>query len=89
MPLTAKITRNEEALPLRWGFWHLMVMTEAVREELEVDKEHPDYPLLNLWSRRDTQSGFTLTKEHSYRDESDGEVLTLLPGDFLHVWREF
>lgn len=88
MPLVAKITRDGENLSLRWGFWHLESMTIAVRNELGLKEGDPDYPLLNLWSRKDTQSGFTLTQGHQFVDLTDDEVLTLMVGDTLHVWRE-
>lgn len=89
MPFTARIERNGENLSLRWGWWHLEVMTVAVRQELNIEKGNPDYPLLDLWSRKDTQNGFTLSGDYTATDPDDGEVLELHVGDRLHVWREW
>jgi hypothetical protein len=63
-------------------------MTEAVRRELHIEEGDPDYPILTLWSRKDTQAGFTLLGTHTFTDPSDGEIFTLNPGDRLEVWRD-
>lgn len=30
---------------------------------------------------------YTLKSKHAFRDNVDGEILVLLPGDVLHAWR--
>lgn len=85
MPIEAKITRDGEDLPLRWGWWHIECMTDAVRAM--IGDEGKEIALLTVWSRGDTCNGVTLDRAISFKDPSDGEVLTLLPMDRLLIYR--
>lgn len=71
MPLNIQIVRDGEPLKLRWGFWHLDCISSALRVE---GKTLNDYD-------------YVLTEEHEFTDETDGEVLKLLPGDRIQAWR--
>lgn len=73
MPLFAEIIRDGEKLKLRWGWWHAHCMMTAAEEE--------DADLRALGE-------YVLKEQHTFTDESDGEVLVLLPGDALVMWRE-
>ena len=72
MPLNVVHSRGGEALKYRWGFWHLWAFTEA-------DKAEGGNAL---------RTGRHVFKgEHRFEDDSDGEVVTILPGDVLEMYR--
>lgn len=68
---------------LRWGWWHILMMTEVARREGGFPE---DMPILEVWSL----NGGKHEVQHAvgYRDETDGEVLIFNPGDQLEVWRD-
>lgn len=74
MPLLTEITRDGEKLKLRWGWWHVNCMSDAAEAE---------------GVRLADVGEYVLTQEHTFTDESDGEVLVLKPGDKLSMWREW
>jgi len=85
MPLNSAIYDADTVTPrpMRWGWWHLEVMTDIARKE----GGFPDNtPMLEVWSlnggKHEVQAAI------GYRDPSDGEVLILHPGDQLEVWRD-
>jgi hypothetical protein len=71
MPLHVEIYRNELPVQLRWGWWHLRCIQDALDEE---GKKLNDAPIL-------------LEKEHVFIDESDGEIFPLHPGDRIEAYR--
>lgn len=78
MPLQTQIIRNGEPLALRWGGWHLSVMQDAAVQDSHV--EWAETPLHETGRQ-------VLTHDYSYIDHTDGEVLDLLAGDELVMWR--
>lgn len=87
MGLLAQIIDAETNEPrsLRWGWWHIMCMTDAARAHVP---EVKDDAILTVWSHKDLQNGMTVEFPMAFKDPSDGEVLTLNKGDRLKVWRE-
>jgi hypothetical protein len=85
MPLLAQVIDADTvtARPIRWGWWHLLVLTDIARREGEMGD---DTPLLEVWSI----NGGHHEVRHStcYRDPADGEVFTLHAGDGIEVWRD-
>ena len=72
MPLYGQIERDGQLIPLRWGWWHIEVMSDAA-EKCGHD----------LWEEGEV----TLTDDLTYTDDSDGEVLPLKRGDVLRLFR--
>lgn len=90
MPLHTQIEREGELLPLRWGWWHVSRMQEVAI--LEHTGQDPENAVLDL----DFWRGFPLTElalkgeytvrgTYRFRDEADGELLDILPGDILRM----
>lgn len=71
MPLHTQIVRDGQPLALRWGWWHVNCMDTAAEAEGG-----------NL-----SRENVTLTREHTFTDPEDGEVLAPLPGDVLTWFR--
>jgi len=65
--MLTQFIRESVAIPLRWGWWHVACFAEAIDKELGTDDPLPGF--------------YTFTQAHSFTDESDGEVLDILPGD--------
>lgn len=86
MPLLAQIADADTNEPrtLRWGWWHIVCMTEAARAHVPEVKEQA---ILEVWSHPSLRNGMTVEFPMAFRDPSDGEVLTLNRGDRLTVWR--
>lgn len=64
--------RNGEAIPYRWGVWHLCRFLETVEAEGS-----------NL-----VQTGHHVyLQDHTCVDETDGEIMTILAGDTIHMYR--
>jgi len=71
MPLSTQIIRDGEPLELRWSLWHAACMHEAAKRE----------------GKDINQLGTVVLEEnHTFVDESDGEVLNLKKGDILKMW---
>lgn len=85
MPLCAQVLPADTVTPrpIRWGWWHLLVLSDLARREGEMPE---DLPILEVWS----WNGGTHEVQHEtwYRDPSDGEVFDLHPGDQIEVWRD-
>lgn len=59
--------------PYGWGAWHLQAFADAMRQEAGVKATAcPDE--------------FVFQARHEYHDPSDGESLTILPGDVYETW---
>lgn len=72
MPLNTQIIRNGEPLALRWGWWHVQVMLETAElEGVDLRKK----------------GSHTVKEAITWEDPADGEVLPLLPGDVLTMYR--
>jgi hypothetical protein len=71
--------------PMRWGWWHIEVMTDAARAHYP---EVRDLPILEVWSYPALQSGLDIEFPMGFKDPADGEVLILNKGDRLEVWRD-
>jgi hypothetical protein len=69
--------------PVRWGWWHLTVLTDLARKEAGMSE---DTPLLEVWSINGGhhEVGCAI----GYRDPADGEVFILNPGDVIEIWRD-
>ena len=52
-----------------------------IRTEMDLPEDTAILTVLN-------QCPHTVQQEHTFTDPSDGEVLTLSPGDVLEAWRE-
>jgi hypothetical protein len=87
MPLAAAIYDADtmRARPLKWGWWHVLCMTEAARAHYP---EVQDLPILSVWSYPALQAGLDIEYPMGFKDPDDGEVLILHKGDRLEVWRE-
>lgn len=70
---------------LRWGFWHLEVMTIAAQAH---EPATQGMAILDTWSYPSLQSGLDIEFPMGFRDPTDGEVLILNAGDRLEVWRD-
>jgi hypothetical protein len=90
MPLCTQIVRDGETLrmPNGWGWWHVVCMnlqsqTDETTDPAQQDRTISDGPL------GQSKTGEVVVQyATAYRDPSDGEVLTLQPGDILRMWRE-
>ncbi len=71
MPLMVEIHRDGEARPLRWGWFHL----EAIHQALEAEGE-----TLDSWD-------YAFKEQHRFHDTSDGEIFIIEPGDTVRAWR--
>lgn len=76
MPLNTQIVRDDKPLVLRWGWWHVSCMFDAAESE-GAKQLH----------RLKSEGSCTLTKAHEFVDETDGEILSLQPGDVLRMSR--
>lgn len=87
MPICAAIydADTTDQRPVRWGWWHLLVLTEAARAH---EPATQDMPLLEVWSYPSLQSGLDIEFPMCFKDPADDEVLTLNKGDRIEVWRE-
>lgn len=77
MAMCTTFVRDKKPISLRWGYWHLNRFLEAF--ELETGRNDASWFTMDAY----TFKGF-----HEFTDETDGEVLTILPGDSIHVWRD-
>ncbi len=77
MALRTQHIRNGErvTMPNGWGWWHVERFLEAWRTEDE-----------NASPFDETE--YTYTQEHTFTDETDGEVLTIMVGDKFRWWRD-
>lgn len=87
MPLASRITdaSTGEARAMRWGWWHIEMMTVAARAHFP---ETEDMALLTVWSQPETSNGFLIEFPMGFKDPTDGEVFILNASDHLHLWRE-
>jgi hypothetical protein len=72
-----------EARPVRWGWWHILVITDLARREGGFPD---DMPILEVWSLNGGKH--EVQYETWYKDYSDDEVFVLRPGDQIEVWRD-
>ena len=68
---------------VRWGWWHVLVLTDLARREGGWPE---DMAILEVWSLNGGKH--EVQYETWYRDDSDGEVFVLRPGDQIEVWRD-
>jgi hypothetical protein len=73
---TALIDPDGKLRQLRWGWWHVSVLSEAMQEE--DPNEDRSFP---------KEGTYTYTREHTFIDESDGEVLVIPVGAKYEAWR--
>lgn len=77
MPLQTQFQRaNGELVSLHWGWWHLDCFSVAFYDE------HPE-----LDKGFFSENSITYSKEHTFTDETDGEVMHIFPGDTYHQSR--
>jgi hypothetical protein len=70
---------------LRWGWWHIVCMTEAAQVHYP---ETEGMGILAVWSYPALQAGLDIEYPMGFKDPADGEVLILNVGDRLEVWRD-
>lgn len=70
---------------MRWGWWHLRMLTEAARAHEPAVK---DDAILTVWSYPSLQSGLDIEFPMGFKDPEDGEVMILNKGDRIEVWRD-
>lgn len=76
MPVQTRLTNPEgEVIPIRWGWWHVQVLGEAMQEEDPTEKLFPK------------EGVYTFTREWIFVDEEDGEVFPIHIGTKYEAWR--
>lgn len=87
MPISTSLERNGELIkfPHGWGGWHILVLFDAMVEEGMPTKDPGDGNYLYMGFPNNCQ--YTFKEFHEYTDETDGEILTILPGDIYHASR--
>lgn len=89
MPVNTEIIRDGERVKIRWGWWHIERLAEAMLEECPTHKlfmGFPNEPDPNS-EEKDRYGEFTFTMRHEFTDETDGEVFIIEPGDRYKAWR--
>lgn len=71
------LKRGNRYLKLRWGWWHVECLWQAMVDE--VGEEALVYP--RTYMCFPNSGPFTFSKEHRFVDDSDGEVFVIKPGD--------
>lgn len=79
--IKTQFKKDNELVPLRWGWWHIAVFGEAIAKEKGVTVD--DLPMNDYYP-----SNYVFKMEHIYEDESDGEILVINPGDEYNCWRD-
>lgn len=79
--ITDKGADQPRSMPHGWGWWHVERMAEVIRSEAGLLPEADTMTVLN-------RTPWVVQSEHTFTDPTDGEVLTLAPGDTLHAWRD-
>ena len=79
--LMTQFVREGELVPLRWGWWHISCFLDAFRSE---QLEAPDGESDDLSARTE----YSFRRDWEFVDPSDGEVLTIRPGDRFRWWRD-
>ena len=81
--MMTEIHRNGQAVPLRWGWWHLDMIAEAARIPMDPPKNDQwGHPLFRL-----PEDGFVFEEAFAICDPTDKEEFFIYPGDVFHVWR--
>lgn len=85
MPLFAQVMDADTVTPrkIRWGWWHMLVLTDVARREGGWPE---DMPMLEVWSLNGGHH--EVEGSVGYKDPDDGEVFILNRGDMIEVWRE-
>lgn len=73
MSLRTQIIDGDVHRSLRWGWWHVICLTNAAEAEG-----------VDLWDAAE----YVLTQDHSFTDPDDGEVLDLPAGTTIRLWRD-
>lgn len=81
-----------ENISYRWGYWHVYCFGEAYCKEQGLDPNPPD----SEWDSKTNPGSallfgapfekYTYTQDHTFRDPSDGEIMTIKKGDFILVY---
>jgi hypothetical protein len=103
MPVSTQFIHAGETVRLHWGWWHIGRFQEAYNLETNHhDYVHcptclvsTDHCAVCLESegheshqRLSSLTQYKFHGTHTFTDESDGEVLTIVPGDVFKWWRE-
>lgn len=75
--MCTQFVRDNKPVTLRWGYWHLGCFLEAM--EMETGKKDSSFFEMN---------GYEFKGSHEFVDDSDGEILSIIPGDTVLVWRD-
>ena len=79
---TQLLDTQSELVPLRWGFWHIARLFDAMCIELGFEQDSPEADSLSFWPE-----SFTFEQRHRFVDESDGEVFDIFPGYTYRAFR--
>jgi hypothetical protein len=75
MPMYTQLIHNNEPVALHWSWFHVNACVTAWNQE---------DPLVHVLSERE----HTYREDHTFTDETDGEVFTIHAGDTFRWWRE-
>lgn len=85
MPRTTQLVRSGEPVPLRWGWWHVAVLHDAMVKELEEAGEEISEDRF-FFGLPNNPSTYVFRKDWTYQDESDGEIFPIMAGDEYSAW---
>lgn len=86
MALHTQIVADGEPLSLNWGMWHVMRMQEvAITEELGLQYGAPEFWVRFHETTLAKKGEYVVQRNHHFRDEADGETLSILAGYVLRM----
>ena len=88
--LNTRIIKKEtgSSLELKWGWWHVETMAAcaALDEGLLSEEEYTNLKPIPR-SKLHSTGRHVVTTDRRFEDPTDGEVLDLVEGDTLEMWR--
>lgn len=89
MPAETQLVRDGKPVNLRWGWWHVDCLRTAVMNEdtrmavpIHDGRSQPFY--MGLLNNPGT---YKFRKDHTFIDETDGEVFEIKEGDEYSAYR--
>jgi hypothetical protein len=83
MPVSTQIIRDGKPRPIRWGWWHIEVLADAMNDEME----NHGHEKIELFMGFPNAGSFTFEQRHRYFDPTDWELFYIEPGDEYRAWR--